>query len=336
LKAFSFSTEREARESAIANAPPKMVPFSDSQSCFICKGNFAMFRRAAHCRNCGVCVCSGCSTTWPSKMLPATYNLKNEAQVRVCQSCNGLSVAFKKALLEGDFDEAVAIYNTGNINLRTPFPLVSKKDELCWPVHCAVEGGNLSILRWLVDDHFCPIKYCTNTKKSRSAEGAESAITTSRGRSVLSIAIECQKVEIMRYLVVDCGVSVNDCKDLKAALRALEAALVALPHTISHVPVRAVTMNAPLWDKASFDDVSEPSSLGVDEQHDNWTLGSKSNRSKNSRTTGNDQCIICHCHLIDCVATPCGHQVCCLDCSTTLRACPICSEKANFIKVFRP
>jgi FYVE zinc finger len=332
LKAFSFSTEREARQSAIANAPPKMVPFQTSPCCFICQGSFAVFRRASHCRNCGVCVCNNCSTNWSSKNIPATYNLKNESQVKICHSCNRLSLTFKNALLGGDFDEAVAIYNTGNINLRTPFPS-NKKDELMWPVHCAVEGGNLRIIRWLVDQHFCPIKYCAGINKKAASGGKETAITTSKGRSVLSIALECHKVEVMRYLVVDCNVSVYECKELHSALQALEAALMALPHTISEVPGRTITTNATLWDKASFDDVSEPSSLGVDDHHDNWTIGSKSNPSKSSRT--GEICIICRCHTIDCVATACGHQVCCFECSTSLLTCPVCNEKGNFIKVFR-
>ena len=132
LKAFSFGSEQEAREAAIANAPPKMIPFEESPSCFICKGKFAVFRRARHCRNCGACVCGGCATTWSSRMLPETYNLKNENTLNVCKSCNYLANSFRKALLKGDFELALDLYHTGNVNLRCPLPPASgaKKDEI--------------------------------------------------------------------------------------------------------------------------------------------------------------------------------------------------------------
>jgi hypothetical protein len=128
LKAFAFQSEQEARESAIANAPPKMIPFDKSPSCHICSGKFAVFRRASHCRNCGACVCSSCHTTWPAKSLPELYNLKNEANMKVCKSCDYISTSFRKALLSGDYEQAVALYGTGNVNLRSPFP-PSKSDK---------------------------------------------------------------------------------------------------------------------------------------------------------------------------------------------------------------
>ena len=341
LKAFSFPTEREARESAIANAPPKMVPFNESPVCFCCKGKFAVFRRASHCRNCGVCACSNCSTTWPSRMLPATYNLKREAQVRVCVSCNALSASFKKALLDGDLEEAVALYGTGNVNLRTPFPIGNKKDEVMYPIHCAVEGGNLGILRWLIDDHFCPVKIHrspgANKKVKRTPH--DSMISTSRGRTALSISLENLKVDILRYLVVDCGVSIYEAKDLKSSLRALEASLYAIPSNSQTICDRPSTPHSTRWDHASFDDFSEPSSLGADEHFGgDESLVSQSNRSVRSQANsrGGDACIICFDRKINCVATPCGHQVCCLTCSTNLASCPVCNDKTSFIKIFRP
>jgi hypothetical protein len=269
-------------------------------------------------------------------VIPATYNLKNESLVKICLSCDSLSRSFKTALLAGDYEEAVALYGTGNINLRTPFPVSNKKEELMHPVHCAVEGGNLGILRWLIDDHFCPIKLHP-TKRAKRA-GPDIPILTSKGRSVLGIAFERLKIDVMRYLVVECGVSVYESKDLKSALRALEAALTALPHTISHVPVRPDTPDIARWDRASFDDMSEPSSLGVDAPQvpdEIATIESKSNRSKAS-SRNSDSCIICFDRKIDCVATPCGHQVCCLECSTNLSACPVCNDRGDFIKIFRP
>jgi hypothetical protein len=287
LKAFSFSTENEARESAIANAPAKMIPFSECANCFLCNGKFAVFRRASHCRNCGVCVCTSCSTTWPSKMIPDTYNLKNEANVKVCNSCNTLSIAFKQALVVGDYEEAVALYGTGNVNLRTPFPIASKRDEAVHPIHCAVEGGSLDIVRWLIDSHYCPVKLIRTGSNKKVNKSSDVLIQTSKGRSVLSIALERLKVDILRYLVIECGVSIFEAKDLQTSLRALESALMALPRTKEHGLPR--TPVAARWDKASFDDdISEPSSLGEDDEDTGGAIDSKSVVTKSSRNSRSD------------------------------------------------
>ena len=283
LKAFSFPTEREARESAIANAPPKMIPYSESSKCFGCQSKFAVFRRASQCRNCGVCVCNNCSTTWNGKCVPETYNLKNESSVKVCKSCNDLSTSFKKALEDGDYQEAVALYGTGNVNLRSPFPS-TKKDETMYPIHSAVEGGNIHIVHWLIEDHFCPIKLVRNGRAKRNS--GDSMLPTSKGRTALSIAMDRMKIDVLRYLVIDCGVSIMEATDLRSSLRALEAALVALPkHILSDMP-RGDEPNIARWDGASFDEMSEPSSLGDSipaPADDAGTVGSKSQRTRSSR-----------------------------------------------------
>jgi len=333
LKAFSFSTEKEARESAIANAPPKMMKFNDNSVCFICKGKFAVFRRACHCRNCGVCVCNACSASWPAKAIPETYNLKKESQVKVCKSCNFLSSAFKKALLEGDYEEAIAVYGSGNINLRTPFPQFSnKKEEVMYPIHCAVEGGNLSIVRWLMEDHFCPVKVIRTgggVKKAKKAGSQDYPILTSKNRSVLTIAMDSIHVNVLRYLVVDSAFSIYEAKDLKGSLRALEVVLNALPSSLGEY--RSDDF-AHRWDDAVFDEgTSVASSLGADATFP----GSEYDESTNNHTDA-DACIICCDNTIDCVITPCGHQVCCLTCSKNLSTCPVCNSRGEFIKIYRP
>lgn len=269
LKAFSFGSEQEAREAAIANAPPKMMLFEGSSICFVCKGKFAVFRRARHCRNCGACVCGSCTTTWPSKTMPETYNLKNESVVKVCKSCSFLTESFQKALLKGDLDEAIDLYHTGNINLRCPLPAATgaKKAEIMYPVHCAVLGGNLDIVRWLLDEHFCPIKIVKkSTGKGRKSAG-DTAIVTSKGRSVLNIAMSGLKVDIIRYLVVEKGVPVYETKDLQLSLRALEAVLLAFP--VSHCTAEFERGGIlPRWDETNFSDEDDGSyvcsSLGED------------------------------------------------------------------------
>lgn len=128
LRAFSCLTREQAMALARAWAPPRMLPFADSPSCFICESRFAVFKRACHCRNCGVCVCANCIVQWPSKMLPETYNIKKESMLNICKSCDWLCSTFRLALLSGHHDQAIAAHATGNVNLVTPFANV--KGEL--------------------------------------------------------------------------------------------------------------------------------------------------------------------------------------------------------------
>jgi hypothetical protein len=199
-------------------------------------------------------------------MIPETYNLKKESQVKICKSCNFLSGAFKKALVDGDYEEAIALYGSGNINLRTPFPQFSKKkEEVMYPIHCAVEGGNIDIVRWLMEDHFCPIRVIQSGtgKRSNKAGGPDFPILTSKNRSVLSISMESLQVEILRYLAVENGVCIYETKDLTAALRALEAVLLALPTGLGVHPCDDFVQR---WDDAIFDgETSVASSLGADQ-----------------------------------------------------------------------
>ena len=203
LKAFSFHTEREARESAYANAPAKMLPFESNPRCFLCDAKFMVLRRASHCRNCGVCICNSCCVSWNKQSLPETsYNvIKGESTVRVYKSCDTLSGMFKKALLEADYERALTVYNTGNINLRSQF-MSPKGCEVMLPIHCAAEGGSLQLLQWLVDVHYCPIKRIrTHTGKRFKNQSNNELIVTSKGRSILEIAMAGKRVNILNYLV---------------------------------------------------------------------------------------------------------------------------------------
>lgn len=203
-------------------------------------------------------------------MIPDTYNLKNESVVKVCKSCSYLADSFRKALLKGDLDEAIELYHTGNINLRCPLPPAmgsNKKVEILYPIHCAVQGGNLDILRWLLDEHFCPIKL---VKKSNGKAAGDTAIMTSKGRSVLNIAMNGLKVDIIRYLVVDKGVPVYETRDLQLSLRALEAVLLAFPASHSTTEVDTNGLVVPRWDETNYSDDGQEdsyacSSLGDDQ-----------------------------------------------------------------------
>jgi hypothetical protein len=127
---FSATTQQEAFENGLANATPLMLSFEENPRCYVCKAKFALFRRPCHCRNCGVCVCSSCSTTWPAKMLPETYTAKNVTLVNICQACDWLANSFRDALVDGNYKRALRLHATGNVNVRSPFCLDKKAEVM--------------------------------------------------------------------------------------------------------------------------------------------------------------------------------------------------------------
>ena len=119
---FSFQTEQEARKFALVYSPPKMM--TGARKCVICSVDFNSKCRSCHCRNCGASVCEKCSTRWGIRMIPKTYLQTSKSSpltVRVCKSCDWLSNAFCMALLQGKYEDALALHDSGNINLRSSF-----------------------------------------------------------------------------------------------------------------------------------------------------------------------------------------------------------------------
>jgi hypothetical protein len=169
-------------------------------------------------------------------MIPETYNIKKEHHVNTCKSCNWLCNSFRRALLEGSRDQAVALAATGNINLHTPFANV--KGELFYPVHCAVLGGNLDLLKFLVDENCSPVKSVRISGFTRDSGAKYTPIVTSRGRSLLGMAVETQNIHIVRYLVVEKNLSLLCEKDIghEFLCRNLEIALRILPAEFSSLP----------------------------------------------------------------------------------------------------
>ena len=126
VRSFPFDSEREARKFAKSYSPPKMK--SNTKECGNCSALFTPKCAAYNCRNCGVEICNSCSTRWSSQMIPKTYVASNSSvTVRVCGSCNWLSNAFCKALLQGNYESAVKLYETGNVNLRCTFADIKKE-----------------------------------------------------------------------------------------------------------------------------------------------------------------------------------------------------------------
>lgn len=128
LATESFKTLQEARAFCHAYCPPRMHSFDDRPNCHLCKKSFnKILRRPTNCKNCGVCICSNCSVSWPSSMLPPTYicntsnRLRNRRLVKVCGACDWLQCEFRQQILSGNLDRAMALHATGNVNARSPF-----------------------------------------------------------------------------------------------------------------------------------------------------------------------------------------------------------------------
>lgn len=332
LRAFSLPAEQQAICLARAWTPPRMSAFSDNPSCHICHSKFAVFRRSAHCRNCGVCICKDCVVNWPARMIPETYNIKKESTVKICKACDWLCTQFRLALLEGNQDKAVALHATGNLNITCPFANV--KGEEFYPVHCAVLGANLTLLKWLVESNCCPIKSVRVSGKSKDSSGKYTAVVTSRGRSLLGIALEDRNVHVVRYLVVQKGLSLYGESDITPAMlmRNLDAVLRLLPGDLN--AAAAAPQDPPIETGYSSSDLSDlvpmlpADARSLSEEAQDFGATAPNNNA--------EECIICFDGKIDCVATPCGHQICCLKCSKNISRCPVCAQNCSFLRVFKP
>jgi hypothetical protein len=103
---FSFTSEREARKFCKSYTPPKLC---NASTCLLCHKAPPTLR---HCRNCGATACDACSTRWGAKMVPKTYAISAAMTQRVCCSCDWLGNAFCMALLQGRYQDALALYET--------------------------------------------------------------------------------------------------------------------------------------------------------------------------------------------------------------------------------
>eukprot|EP00536_Pseudo-nitzschia_multiseries_P000365 jgi/Psemu1/282276/fgenesh1_pg.5_\ len=211
VRSFSVPTKEHGLCIKRSWSPPKMQPFEFNTECFVCKVQFYP-NKPCHCRNCGLCICNSCAVQWPSKMLPETFNTGNGDFVNVCKGCDWLCSAFRRALQEGDSDKAIELYATGNVNLTTPFANI--KGEVFFPIHCAVEGRSLSLLRWLIDDNCCPLHVDNGAKRIKNDTSRFTPILTSKSRGLLHIALSNNSIDIMRYLVVEKGMILGNEKDL--------------------------------------------------------------------------------------------------------------------------
>jgi len=270
----------------------------------------------------------------------------------------------------------LTIYNSGNINLRCPFLNVKGKgrNETMLPIHCAAQGGSLLLFKWLIDIHYCPIKMIRTGNKSKAK--VDDQIRTSKGRTVLEIAMSRQHSDIVRYLVNEKNLSIYGIKDIQTSLFALEGILKTFPTQQKSRTEKMITCSyiedenhSPDPDSNNIDNLSreyksnngvhkkkqsslymlkqipkfQVSGLYDDDDDDessgtqnNVNMGMEPDEEVSIATTVNDDCIICYERTIDCVITPCGHQVCCLKCSEKISKCPLCHSDCQILKIFKP
>ena len=209
-----------------------------------------------------------------------------------------------------------------------------------YPVHCAVLGNNLQLLKWLVDENCCPLR-------SLRISGNYTSILTSKGRSLLGIALENRNVGILRYLVVAKRMSLSHEKSLdpETLVQCLDLVLRVLPEEVltgqsydgyrsqSDFGSPSSTSGAPSAPVAPEDSFSSPGPNALLATNHRFGSGNDDTESNGSVQ---DACIICFSNTIDCVATPCGHQICCLECSNNISRCPVCATECSFMRVFKP
>jgi hypothetical protein len=241
----------------------------------------------------------------------------------------------------------------------------------------------VELLQWLVDTHCCPLRSIRISGKTRQSSGSFTPILTSRGRSLLGIAMEKEKIDLVRYLVVDKGMPLTGEKDLNMGtlIRILDRLLrttpanatssgqlesnsqrslpngsynrlpgsTALPRQFgSPLPDASVgRQTEESWraDEALAYELAEQSRREEDSQGsvedavscpEYWpSLCCLTLHSHTHALSRPSQCIICFANSIDCVVTPCGHQICCMTCSKNISRCPVCGVDCSFIKVFR-
>jgi hypothetical protein len=86
-----------------------------------------------------------------------------------------------------------------------------------FPIHCAVMGGNLDLVKWLVEAHGCPL----SVKRSPLSFALQS-VQTSKSRTLMDLAMTGRpKIDILQYLVGK-NLSVTDTNDPTLAAKTLQ------------------------------------------------------------------------------------------------------------------
>jgi hypothetical protein len=99
-----------------------------------------------------------------------------------------------------------------------------------YPIHLAALGGNTELIHWLIRDRYCPLRVKRNRKNK------EGPILTSKGRSPLSIAMNDQRLDIVRYLVAGNEMSLFEEKELSATTELANSVFANFTAMLKMVP----------------------------------------------------------------------------------------------------
>jgi len=209
---------------------------------------------------------------------------------------------------------ACILATESNISLcRNVFVVENRR----FPVHCAVMGSSIDLVRWLVDTHLCPISV------TRGSKGQLLSVQTSARRTLLDIAMSGRpKMDILAYLVSK-GLSLTDVKDPLLPTKTLEAVLKGNNAGQLVIHNSAVRATSPVGVAVIGND--DVDMMDTEEDYDESV----------TTATSSDHCALCCERPMDCVLTPCGHQICCNECAQQIQTCPICKAKCSALRIFR-
>lgn len=165
-----------------------------------------------------------------------------------------------------------------------------------YPIQCAIMGGNLDLVKWLVEAHGCPL-----SAKPSAQSGILQSVQTSKSRTLIDLAMaEPPKIDILAYLLSK-NLSVSDTNDSALFTKTLQTTMTLMSAG------------------------NEP--LGL--------RGFSNNCCDASVATVEDDCIICCEQQMNFVLYPCGHQVCCSDCGNRLSECPLCRKTCKVMRIYK-
>ena len=189
------------------------------------------------------------------------------------------------------------------------------------PVHVAVMGGSIELVRWLVDMHLCPISGV------RGAKGQILSVQTSSHRTLLDVAMGGRpKVEILAYLIGK-GLALTDVKDSTLPTKTLETLLKCI--SVGSFPVGSASGIGRATSPVGLAVIGTDEVDLMDAEYDEPSVTSS------TAPPGKDDCALCCERPMDCVLTPCGHQICCNECAQQIRTCPICKVDCCALRIFR-
>lgn len=90
-----------------------------------------------------------------------------------------------------------------------------------YPIHCAVLGGSIELVQWLVEQQMCTI-----------VNKAKKSVLTSKNRTLIDLAMTgSNPLATLQYLVGRCGLSIGDVKDASLVPKTLDFLLKSTLHS---------------------------------------------------------------------------------------------------------